>query len=237
MKFIETVDNYKDERRFLDLFSPIGTELSDAQICILRACHKNPGLSPNVTAKTEQEVVTKWHHKYQKGYDGRISKRKSNVPGTVSDPIVDTIIGARLDHLTSEQLKEICYAHRISMSAENILGLLLEEYLAKHLSKYGWYCCWGDIVRHVDFCHKDGKLLQVKNRSNSENSSSSRVRINQPIDKWHRVDARTGDYMWDRLNNDFGCNLSEDAFQIFVTKTLKSNTGALPVETENPWKG
>lgn len=237
MKFVDLVDQYQSEEEFLDFFISTLSSLSDGQKYILRACHKNPGLSLGIKAKTPEDLALKWHKKYTKGYEGRISVRVSNPPGTVADPIVDTIISTKLPHLSESQLTEICFAHRLSMSAENILGLLLEEYLDQNLSGFGWHCCWGDVVRHVDFCHKDGALLQVKNRSNSENSSSSRVRINQPIDKWHRVDATSGSYRWEKLNETIGCALSEDEFKNFVTKTLKSNTGALPVEVGNPWKG
>jgi SinI restriction endonuclease len=122
------------------------------------------------------------------------------------------------------------------MSAENILGLLLEEYLAEILREYGWHCCWGEVIRHVDFCHESGALLQVKNRSNSENSSSLRVRLNQPIEKWHRVDANTGRYRWSKLNEQ--CKIdrfSEDGFIDFVHQVLSQNPGALVIEDGNVW--
>ena len=45
------------------------------------------------------------------------------------------------------------------MSAENILGILLEEFLFEKLSPAGWAMAWGETVKHVDFCHKDGRLL------------------------------------------------------------------------------
>jgi len=123
------------------------------------------------------------------------------------------------------------------MSAENIQGLLLEEFLAEQLADYGWYCCWGESVRHVDFCNIDGSLLQVKNRSNSENSSSSRVRINQPIEKWYRVDARTGSYRWSYFNDKYNTNrFSEENFVIFVQQVLTRNPDALAIEINNPWK-
>jgi len=123
------------------------------------------------------------------------------------------------------------------MSAENIQGLLLEEFLAEHLADYGWYCCWGDSVRHVDFCNIDGSLLQIKNRSNSENSSSSRVRINQPIEKWYRVDAKTGVYKWSHLNKKYETDrFSEENFIVFVQRVLARNSAALALEDKNPWQ-
>jgi len=64
--------------------------------------------------------------------------------------------------------------------------------LADNLIAYGWHCAWGETIRSVDFCSEDGQLLQIKNRSNSENSSSSRVREGTNIIKWFRVNALTG---------------------------------------------
>ncbi|BAU44747.1 SinI family restriction endonuclease [Leptolyngbya sp. O-77] len=148
-----------------------------------------------------------------------------------------SIINARLPGLTTEQLEQIKYAHRLSMSAENIQGLLLEEFLAEQLADYGWYCCWGESVRHVDFCNVDGSLLQVKNRSNSENSSSSRVRINRPIEKWYRVDARTGSYRWSYFNDKYSTDrFSEENFVTFVQRILSANPNALAIELNNPWQ-
>jgi hypothetical protein len=78
--------------------------------------------------------------------------------------------------------------------------------------------------------------MQVKNRSNSENSSSSQVRLGTKIEKWHWVDARTGKYMWQDLNNKYATNkFSEDDFRSFVILTIKKNPGALAIETENLW--
>ena len=117
------------------------------------------------------------------------------------------------------------------MSSENIQGLLLEEFLAEQLGEYGWHCCWGESVRHVDFCNVNGSLLQVKNRSNSENSSSSRVRINQLIEKWYRVDAGTGLYRWSYFNEKYDTDrFSEENFVMFVQQALIGNPGALAVE-------
>ncbi|NJK52451.1 MAG: SinI family restriction endonuclease [Leptolyngbyaceae cyanobacterium SU_3_3] len=87
------------------------------------------------------------------------------------------------------------------------------------------------------FCNTDGSLLQVKNRSNSENSSSSRVRINQPIEKWYRVDARTGLYRWSYFNEKYGTGrFSEDNFVTFVQRVLTGNPNALAIEPNNPWQ-
>ncbi len=185
----------------------------------------------------EQDVVKKWLLKYRGGFDGRASKRVSNPPGTVADPIIEKIIGARLDNLTDEDLNKITFAHRLGMSAENILGLILEEYLSENLTENGWHCAWGETVKSVDFVNENGRLLQIKNRSNSENSSSSAVRDGTEIEKWYRIKADRVEYMWPKLNEICETyNLSEDRFVDFVKETLTSSPDCLAVEEDNPWK-
>ncbi len=205
---------------------------------ILTAANKNPNLAPNIQADSADKLIKKWLWKYTDSFNNRVSKRTSNPPGTVSDPILETIIGSRLKNLTSDDLVKISFGHRLSMSAENILGLLLEEYLSDKLSKFGWHCCWGETLRSVDFVNEDGRLLQIKNRSNSENSSSSRVRIGTSIQKWFRVSATTGKYLWGDLNALYKTKVfSEENFKKFVLQTLRQNPNALPVEDDNPWRG
>lgn len=222
---------------FQDVFSQQEQLFLEAHRTILTACHRNPGLCPPLKADTPEMLAKTWLKRYNNSYENRISRRIAQPPGTVADPIVSVIINARLTGLTANHLEQIKYAHRLSMSAENIQGLLLEEFLAEELADYGWHCCWGESVRHVDFCNVDGSLLQVKNRSNSENSSSSRVRINQPIEKWHRADARTGFYRWSFFNEKYDTDrFSEENFVVFVQQVLLGNPDALPVETNNPWQ-
>lgn len=222
---------------FKDAFSEIDELFLEAHEVILSACYRNPGLSPGLKGTSEISLAQRWLKKYHNAFESRISQRVSSPPGTIADSIVETIIKARLTGLEIEHLEQIKYAHRLSMSAENIQGLLLEEFLAEQLTNYGWFCCWGEVIRHVDFCHKDGSLLQVKNRSNSENSSSSRVRINQPIEKWYRVDAKTGRFQWAYFNQKYDTDqFSEENFILFVQRTLERNPNALPVEVGNPWQ-
>lgn len=192
----------------------------------------------NIGGKHDDEVtaIKKWLIKYKNGHEGRATCRISNPPGTVSDPIIDKIIGARLTKLTKDDLNKISYAHRLGMSAENILGLILEDYLSINLKDAGWHCAWGETIKSVDFVHEDGRLLQIKNRSNSENSSSSAVRKGTVIEKWYRIKANKIEYMWESLNEI--CNtavLSEKSFIKFVSKCIKKNPKCLAVEETNPW--
>lgn len=123
------------------------------------------------------------------------------------------------------------------MAAENILGLILEEYLAKQLAEAGWYCAWGNTVKSVDFVNANRYLLQIKNRSNSENSSSSAIREGTDIKKWFRIKADSNETMWGDLNKICGVDhLSEDSFMEFAIGLVKANPRCLVIENGNLWK-
>ena len=146
----------------------------------------------------------------------------------MADPMVDIILEAGLKKSPTE-VAQVVTDHRLGMAAENILGSLLEEYISIHVQDHGWYCCWGNTVRHVDFCSKVGGLLQIKNRSNSENSSSNKVRAGTDIVRWFRIDAASGETYWERLCQISGSqDLSEVGFKTFIQNTLKTNPGLLP---------
>ena len=239
MNFSEAIfklDGIDFSRSFQSLKKKYGLEYDNCIDKILNACEINQGLCPkNVKGNDEQECIEKWVKKYKKGYDNRISVRTSNIPGTLPDKIIDTIINTKLN-LTSKNLELIKYSHRLSMTAENILGSLLEEYLFNELKNHGWCCAWGSTIKSVDFCEKNGDLWQIKNRSNSENSSSSSVRDGTRIKKWYRVNAVTGEYKWDILNQEINVShLSEGNFSDFVRQTLSKNKGALAIDDESPW--
>ncbi len=206
---------------------------------VFSAIASDPDRVPgNIGAKKDDAdaVILKWLLRYQKGYEGRASKRKSNPPGTIADPILEKVIGTRLTALSEDELRKITFAHRLGMAAENTLGLILEEYLAINIVDHGWHCAWGETVKSVDFVHENGSLLQIKNRSNSENSSSSSVRDGTEIHKWFRIKADRIEYMWDKLNALCGTtHLSENSFVEFVQKTIASNPDCLAIEPDNTW--
>ena len=216
-----------------------GINWNDGICYVFSAIIDDPQRVPgNIGTKKDDEytAIGKWVTKYFNGIKSKTTIRISNLPGTVADPIIDKIIGARLTNLSAEDLEKIKYAHRLSMSAENILGLILEEFLAINLEKAGWHCAWGETVKSVDFVHENGQLLQIKNRSNSENSSSSAVRAGTSIQKWFRIKADRVEYMWDNLNAICGISsLSETAFENFVIQCVKQNPKCVAVESDNPW--
>lgn len=76
------------------------------------------------------------------------------------------------------------------MAAENMVGYLLELYISTALEEHGWIWCAGDFVRAVDFIKRNSngqwEAVQIKNRDNTENSSSSAIRNGKEIKKWFR---------------------------------------------------
>ena len=117
--------------------------------------------------------------------------------------------------------------HSLAMGAENLVGDLLERYLATLMEPLGWAWCSGSLVKAVDFV-KPGippgswRLLQVKNRDNSENSSSSAIRGGTTIEKWHRTFSRRAGANWSAFPEDsLKGSLSEADFKRFVTGYLE----------------
>ena len=126
---------------------------------------------------------------------------------------------------SAAECERIKLEHQHAMCAENCVGALLERYLDSVLRAHGWHWCCGDFVRAVDFLRPlpagGWELLQIKNRDNSENSSSSAIRQGTPILKWFRTYSRTGATNWANLPASMqGVGLSEDGFVRFVCQYL-----------------
>lgn len=140
---------------------------------------------------------------------------------TSSDPAVAAILKQSFS-IDDHSVQKIERNHRLAMQAENLLGYLLERYVASELEKVGWSWCPGDFLRAVDFIKLDDdlKLLQVKNRSNSENSSASKVRIGTKIQKWHRIQAMSGNTRWNKLPDIEAGKLTEEGFHRFIALTV-----------------
>ena len=82
--------------------------------------------------------------------------------------------------------------------------------------------------------------MQINNKSNSENSSSSSVRKGTTIKKWYRLGTSnqngvlSPDYKWEKLNKIINtskkkgsqlpdCSMTEDAFVDFVVNAVIKN--------------
>uniref|UniRef100_UPI003F5842B3 SinI family restriction endonuclease n=1 Tax=Vibrio cholerae TaxID=666 RepID=UPI003F5842B3 len=68
----------------------------------------------------------------------------------------------------------------------------------------------------------------MKNRNNTENSSSSQVRNGTDIIKWHRLNASNGTKYWSQLVDITGCkSLSEENFKLFIKQVVIKNNKVL----------
>lgn len=167
--------------------------------------------------------IQEYLEKFIGGYFAERSKVFSlKSMNTTPDPAVDEVLKA-FGEVHSDRLEKISINHRLSMAAENLIGSLLERYIASVLEGVGWVWASGSTLRAIDF-FKPGippTLLQVKNRSNSENSSSSAIRIGTTIEKWYRIKADSGQTNWEKLQRDTGAILSEEDFYAFIVRCAK----------------
>jgi len=156
---------------------------------------------------------------------GRADKAPAS-PRTVPDKMIAFIL-AHHYNVELEKLEAIISAHQSSMAAENYIGYLLERFLSSILEPLGWVWCSGSSVTAVDFIKPPARaslpwqMLQVKNRDNSENSSSSKVRLGTDIEKWFRTFSATGATNWPTFpESDARDDLTEEKFEAFVASYL-----------------
>ncbi len=210
---------------------------------LLRFCARNPAAFPTRRGKKAINSAAEVEDLYLKDYIGRYYRERERVivlkdVKTKRDQAVDEVLKA-FKKVPSEELDNIGDAHRVSMQAENIVGKLLEAYLARLLESKGWVWCCGETMRSVDFIKDEEgegvRFLQIKNRDNSENSSSSAIREGTKIEKWYRSNSRTGETRWDRLKEYVDApeaeRCTEEGFYKFVLEIADANP---PVEELSP---
>lgn len=206
----------------VDLFTPF------IEICKFLA--KNPASlswrGKDKPSVYDEQGLQRLAQKYASGY---FRSDFPATPGTVPDHMVSVVMLVAYGYAESdvERIKE---EHQHSMCAENCVGALLERYIDSVLRSEGWVWCCGEFIRAVDFIRpKRAKwdALQIKNRDNSENSSSSSVRNNTTIKKWFRTFSKTGETNWATFPMRKH-ELSEEGFISFVEDYLsreKENLG------------
>lgn len=217
-----------------------GSDYSKDMKIVLKACYSNQYLSKSINSKDVDDYIKKWVKAYLKDFNNRISLRRSNSSKTIHDNMIDVVLTSISSNISTNDLSRIMYAHKLSMGAENIIGVLLEEYLSIKLKSLGWYCCWGQTIKAVDFCNLNGELLQIKNSDNSENSSSRKIRLNTNIRYWYRRESKTGLTNWSELENLLGSLptgfiINQLDFEKYVDTVIKNNPKCLWVDTNNPW--
>lgn len=203
----------------------INPALTDKFVYLIKFLSQYPENCSTPRSKKIKEFFGKEEHIYYlaDNFNSSRSPKKPSVPTTVPDEVVSLVLkfGFSVPEMDLARIKE---EHRLSMGAENIVGDLLERYLAEKLEPSGWIWCSGTSVKAVDFIYfdekkKEWKLLQVKNRNNTENSSSSKIRDNTPIKKWFRTFSQRDATNWEAFPDDVSSKeLSESDFRDFVER-------------------
>ncbi|WP_125709852.1 SinI family restriction endonuclease [Lacticaseibacillus porcinae] len=233
---------YFDEVVQLDQFSlalPFGSASCDTVRTLFQiALSDMNGLFPNasvkVTSSDPKDYISKWIGKYVGALVTPPSQRVADLPKSATDPALGVMVQQR-QNLTDDQLIEKIHAHQLFMSAENVQGNLLEEYIASVAEPQGWIWARGETLRACDFV-KPGQIItsfvQIKNRDNTENSSSQAIRQGTQIRKWNRLKTRRKDgkpypvFMWEKLNELMelsGEVTSEAGYRGFLRNVIQKN--------------
>lgn len=196
---------------------------------------------------TPEAYMDRWVKGYYDAKSNPPSQRNATPKSSCTDPAIRIIVQTT-QGITDSQAAEGEKSHNLFMSAENIQGNLLEEYIAANVRPYGFLWCAGNVLRALDFCNTTGTaLIQIKNKSNTENSSSSAIRTGTTIEKWFRLGTKTKngikspDYKWSKLNKIINkyktegaglppCNMSEEEYNAFLVKAAKANLGLITNE-------
>ena len=228
--FVQVKEKLKESSEDLDIIFNVA--LLDRELFPVENASKN--------GMDEREYLEKWVGKYMSAMQIPPSKHVGEPKKACSDPVLALIV-ENTKSLVNLQIEEMEKAHNLFMAAENIQGGLLEEYISYQVKKYGWIWCAGNTLRAVDFCNLDGSsLLQIKNKYNTENSSSSAIRNGTIIQKWYRVKNKTQKgksipvFRWEDINaiidsgkkagnNLIKCDMNEKSYRDFVTRTVRKN--------------
>lgn len=200
-----------------------------------------------VTNQSLDEYFEKWVGRYVDAMQNPPSSKSLKPKTSCTDPMIRKIVQSALLLTDEEAYKGEKYHDRF-MSAENIQGNLLEEYIAKNIEPYGFFWCCGEVLHAIDFCTANSFFLQIKNKSNSENSSSSKIRTGTSIEKWYRLGTsvknkvKYPDYKWTDLNVIIASHatknienppsLSEGGYLSFIKEAISKNKWLLKIKTE-----
>lgn len=151
-------------------------------------------LSPTALQEAPEDYLNlwlaKWIQKFLAEWKSLPSKNPAQPKGTVTDPALIKMVMASAHAGDLRTAEEWAGYHNLYMSAENVGGGLLEEYIAGKIEPYGWIWCRGKILTAIDFCNDAcTAMFQVKNKTNTENSSSKGFREAAGAQVWCRMRA------------------------------------------------
>ncbi len=205
----------------------INPPLADSFAKLILFLSDHPAAASALRGSNAPEVGSSEYLRRQAaGFSAARDPRSPQAPATVPDEMVSVILKEYFD-IPEADLGRVKREHSLSMGAENLVGELLERYLASVLEPRGWIWCSGAMVKAADFVKPPltagaaWRLLQVKNRDNSENSSSSAIRTGTVIEKWHRTFSKRAGSNWAAFPDaTLRAELSEEAFKAFVRNYL-----------------
>ncbi len=185
---------------------------------------KLSGRSKTIKAKFSQEGIESVETALKEKFVNGRQEKNLPQPSTIPDPAVSLVMN-KFYNAPEERLESIKVEHQQSMLSENVVGDLLERYLATKLEPHGWVWCSGDFIKAIDFIKRkdNGWIeLQVKNRDTTENSSSSAIRNGTEILKWYRSNSKKVIFNWRDFPDEDVCDsLSEDEFREFVSAYIE----------------
>ena len=204
----------------------IGLEWSLPLKQLVECIWNNPEFIPGKILGVDlSSSLSIWLKKYSNGLNSRFKTRVAKPSNVKRDPILTHVLQISNSNLSVANIEEIFDNHTLAMAIENNIGSLLEDYIASVLEPKGWVSAWGSTLHAVDFYKPKANIfLQVKNRSNSENSSSMSVRIGTDIKKWYRINAQSGKTYWTELEKITGVKgFSEQGFFDFIKSAIAEN--------------
>src|SRR5688500_89188 len=115
---------------------------------ILKLCATTPSLFPARQGKKAIQALTDIDDVYLEAFICRYYAEREGIlvlkpVATKPDPAVDEVLKA-FGAVRTKDLEAVAKNHRLSMQAENIVGKLLERYVATLLEKKGWIWCCGE---------------------------------------------------------------------------------------------
>lgn len=202
--------------------------LVDSFSTVIRFLALNPEMAPDFSKRKtpplfgQREYIQECANKFASGRVPKLPKKSQTVPDEMVSVVLHLAFGVPQEHLDA-----IKSGHRDSMTAENIVGDLLERYIARSLESKEWVWVSGSLIKAVDFIRPPTvedplwHALQIKNRDNSENSSSRAIRNGTDIEEWHRTFSKKTGSNWDRFPDTYAQGeFTEDGFREFVTAHL-----------------
>lgn len=196
-----------------------------------------PSLNVPTTSTDPADYINKWLNRYYNANSSKPSASVAKPKSSANDPALAILVKEH-ENYSEDELTNAVKAHNLFMSAENKSGTLLEEYIAEQSHNYGWIWAQGETLRACDFARNNpdigiNEFIQIKNRDNTENSSSSTVRDGTQIVKLERLKTRTkngvpyADFEWDKINTAMSIpqnnKMSEASYIEFLRSVVNNN--------------